>query len=1602
MRCAQCHASPERDPFVCGSCGVRLYAFLGQPFDRGATVGQTRRRGHGRGADLANDEAAGHRPSGVDRCLCCQYEAAQVVRCPRCRSTFDPHTLKELGHLEYLQAEVPSWVAAGIVSSEAGERIVRDATSSIKMLRLRLGLPARVASLRLSAPVGAAPDLASTRLDSTDDTTVQHAAPTTTHPFVPTEGSCTSRPPSETPSVHEAPVSLAGPSPASPPPSASKARPTTVAAHTVPTPRGIMAGLFSERTLHALLGLGAFLVLASGTVISTLNPTGLSPLIHAFVVVITAMLFYAAGLVVRERLHLPLAGAALLAIGGVFAPLAAWTFLRQILGWSPVTAWLATSLVCLPLYLATHLRLGDRAAAVYVAVAGGSAVMALQHQLGVPLPASFVGVLVLTLAYVWFAYRPGTEHRHLRMVLSASSQVAVPTALFVLIYPIHQLRLSELSASVGWSYSLDAARVGWWLGVAFYALSAQLTGRLAYRTAAAWLLPAAFVLTLTATDLEVAWYPPLLIALALVYLLAARWRTDRTDKMQSRPVETEPFVQVAVALTLLSVVWPVTTPNGQIVSWLLVAMTAAAGSILLRHRAPAWVSVLMLVGVWVRMLVELHPQPAQLPAAWFVAAVALLAAAELRARQTGDAALPLRRLLAVHSGQTSRSRFVPPLFVTGYALLFVTVFEVIRLAPSSPLIAGVPSIGLVASLPLGGVATVCAATAVARRVPRLVSLTALLVVGAVLTGTVDLADRLGRRALPSDLAIVLCALAFAYLFASHVLERTDLRLSTPFFLGGYGVLVAAQLLAARDPVLRVLVGGAGLVALAMTTVEVDRGSHATFSGLLRALLPAGPPEMTASFFAAAVWLLPAWLLQVGGLVAPESGLAPVGLSLAAMAVIWVVVGRWGPFARPEYVMVLYLGGYAMSVLGPALAAVEYGPRITALAISVLLYVGSAAVAREHRWLAPITVLVPVLLWQALEPAPSFEQAYGLGLVLLAILYLGVGVVLHHGTVRALARPVLGRVSPWGQPVFTIGAILAVGGLFRLAFQTRDAMAVGYALGSIYFILSALVFRQPAFGALAVATGAVAYLSALSLTALPPGWYGVGLVPGAALALLLAEVARRRLDRPLDPEGASAGLDWLLGRWSLPLDAAALGATFAAPLLSASSMDAWSAAWWGAAAMLGALALIRRQPAWLYPAIGLGLAGLATTSLAVDPALVPSDVAVVLIGPVWILIGLAWAFGRPRDEPASVSGQVIEMALPALTAPDQLLHSLSRSLTGTVQGGVDRWLRPVRTWGWVALLASTVVGAADPVDGLTTAAAYGLLVAFVAQSYRSSAHAWGAVALGAVAFSHWLQLAGAPVFTRAVAWTGLALAMALTSILVRRCRLDALRAWSVPLTLGSPTFGIIGIGLASVVPGPEMLHALAITTGGLGLSLFAQACYGHERYLLYIGLLGVNAGYTLELLARGVDQVQAFVLPAGLTLLAIAYLEWRRHAGAMLKHAAEDAALALLLGVSLVQALGFFGSGLDRYTYDGFLLLESAAIFGLGAVLHWRRPFFAGATVLVVDVGILLADPIRAMNTWYLVAAVGLVMIVGVILVEQRRQQIPLWLEGWRARLELWD
>jgi hypothetical protein len=195
--------------------------------------------------------------------------------------------------------------------------------------------------------------------------------------------------------------------------------------------------LLSERTLNALIGLGAFLILAAAFAISLL-PRGVShldPAAHILVVLGTTVGFYASGLFVQLRLRLVRPGAALLGIGAAFIPLAVWLFGREDISpaWEPGTVWLMASLLSLPTYACSYRWLRDRPFALLTTLAGVSVLLAGCQQLGVPAPWSLCALVTLAGACL-LAVRPlRVRWGALAWALFWTAQLTTPLVMAVLL-----------------------------------------------------------------------------------------------------------------------------------------------------------------------------------------------------------------------------------------------------------------------------------------------------------------------------------------------------------------------------------------------------------------------------------------------------------------------------------------------------------------------------------------------------------------------------------------------------------------------------------------------------------------------------------------------------------------------------------------------------------------------------------------------------------------------------------------------------------------------------------------------------------------------------------------------------------------------------------------------------------------------------------------------------------------------------------------------------------------------------------------------------------------------------------------------------------------
>jgi hypothetical protein len=521
------------------------------------------------------------------RCPSCEYESPfERVRCPGCSTTFDARLLEELGHLEYLQSRLREWQDSRDPAHRAAGQVLASTQVERLALERALGLvaPEATPSARTAVSAPARPEPAEPAKPAALTTppearaSVSPAAPVALPP-TPVERRQQVPTPPTTPPVEQPPL-LAPP--------AEQARPVFAWSD-------VGTYLLSERTLHALLGLGAFLILASGVVISTVNPTNLGPLLHLAAVVATTLLFYLAGYVVRQKLDLRLTGTVLLAIGGAFIPLAIWTLGQEgLLNWQPGAIWLATSLFCLPLYLASHLLLRDRTFALLTSLAGGSQLLAALNWLGLPLEWGLCALLVLALGYLRLARRLRDGWPELAWALFGSTQVTTPLVLGLLLvtnlFPaVYEVAMGRAPGAL-YEYAVGAA---WWLGTAFYALAARLFERRRYAFLAAWTLPFAFLLTLTRAPWEASWYNVGLALLALGYLGYGRWR-QRLLVGESRPglgaIVRQPAYQVSLALTCVALLWPLQSLDSRVVTLSLVTVLYALAAWLFQHVAFRYVA----------------------------------------------------------------------------------------------------------------------------------------------------------------------------------------------------------------------------------------------------------------------------------------------------------------------------------------------------------------------------------------------------------------------------------------------------------------------------------------------------------------------------------------------------------------------------------------------------------------------------------------------------------------------------------------------------------------------------------------------------------------------------------------------------------------------------------------------------------------------------------------------------------------------------------------------------------------------------------------------------------------------------------------------------
>ena len=140
------------------------------------------------------------------------------------------------------------------------------------------------------------------------------------------------------------------------------------------------------------------------------------------------------------------------------------------------------------------------------------------------------------------------------------------------------------------------------------------------------------------------------------------------------------------------------------------------------------------------------------------------------------------------------------------------------------------------------------------------------------------------------------------------------------------------------------------------------------------------------------------------------------------------------------------------------------------------------------------------------------------------------------------------------------------------------------------------------------------------------------------------------------------------------------------------------------------------------------------------------------------------------------------------------------------------------------------------------------------------------------------------------------------------------------------------------------------------------------------------------------RLQWYAVPAGLYLLAIAYVEWQRENRALARWL-DYAAMALMVASLFWQTLRF------GWRFALMLGAEGFALIWWGSARRARRFFYVGMVAVILATLGQLINALQDVNQWIVFGLIGSLLIGGAALVERKLEEITSAL---REVLEDWE
>jgi hypothetical protein len=783
-------------------------------------------------------------------------------------------------------------------------------------------------------------------------------------------------------------------------------------------------------------------------------------------------------------------------------------------------------------------------------------------------------------------------------------------------------------------------------------------------------------------------------------------------------------------------------------------------------------------------------------------------------------------------------------------------------------------------------------------------------------------------------------------------------------------------------------------------------------------------------------LVPAWCVYLVAWLLPGARHEHYGLMFLAFGALGLLSGRllsvWAPpqplppragLRGNLWGLPAYLTGYISLIVGTMLVAHVAPLLALALLYGAALMLVSARLFRNPLWVYPAAAMVPISLLISLHEAGVAADRYGWWLIGLAAIYLLVSWCLRRA-----------KLDAYGTGVLAAGfALIALS--LPPSSQDQTGALWGYGGAALLYAIAAVWLRQALLLTPACALAIVPYAIGLQRSALVPDYYGLALFPGALLALGLGWVLDARLGNwrdfpwliPLRWPVALA--DRLLGWWGLPLYVLGFGLAVASPFFTDARADL-SALNWALLMLLCGWGIYRfRIRGWL---LAMGLAGhlavfhylSALGWWAYPPQgwlrFLPVTITTTVVG---LLVERFRKEGSPLNPRHTLRGwsrplyllaaadivvaQVGSLGQTGSSAAVTLVHALLVAVLASAWRSPElpyltTALGVAALWQWLAALSWPRQSL--PVTFSQLALGYGAVgygLGLLRDRYLSrptppprtprapTVYVEGIQDLSASTIQKPRPEPGLPpwpaVWERSLQRSALILSWLILA-LAGWLGID-LVGWTVRAMLGSPFRQIVEMDTARMAIGVLSL---------LGL-LYVAASVTHRRPRLGYAAVGMLlAGWMLyAFYIRQWDdlaQVQWYAMPAGLYLMMVSYLEWRRGNKGLARWL-DYAAMLLMIGSLFWQTLRF------GWRYALLLGAEGFSALWWGSARRMRRFFYAGMVGVILATLGQLINSLQSINQWIVFGIIGLLLVIVAAVVERRLETIRASL---REVLEHWE